>query len=566
MESATIHKKANGPSLGGTVVRIAVLYICTGRYSIFWDVFFRSCESLFLKNQEKHYFVFTESKIEHEDNSRVHRILQHRLGWPDDTLRRFHIFQKVEKELERDFDFVVFFNANCVFLEEINEEFLPTKEEGLVVVRHPGNWRKSSIFLPYERRRISLAHIPYGRGMHYVCGGINGGWTSNYLAFIRTLRSAVDLDGKKGIVARWHDESHINRYVVDKKCKILSPAYAFPDGCNLPFPKKIRLIDKRSVGGHDYLRGISEQKPKTLKERFVFRPSFPKVHTGKPVVLARLLGGMGNQMFIYATAFNLAKRLNAELALDTGALQSDAIRRYELHNLGIMDPQWRVPKFADKLLAKWFDFIKKNTLGKECWTHVACPMAYSPCLENVSGNIYLTGYWQCAKYFSEYKEELRKVLQPAPVLSPELQAWEKRLTEYPTVFVHLRRGDYTKPENMQRHGVLTLKYYEKARLQMERDGLQRQYAIFSDDPDEAKHLFRHWESSIFLPQANPLEHMYLMSKCKHAIIANSSFSWWAAWLGKTDGQRVVAPKQWFTVSAEPPLNVDDLYLPHWETV
>lgn len=564
MGIAAVFKKAIGPSLGSIIMRVAILYICTGRYSIFWDSFFRSCESRFLRDHEKHYFVFTESKILHEENSRVHRIVQHQLGWPDDTLKRFHMFQKIESCLEQSFHFVVFFNANCLFTEIIGEEFLPTKEEGLVMVRHPGNWWKPSFLFPYERRSASSAHIAYGQGAYYVCGGINGGWAPDYIAFIRALRSAVDQDERHGIVARWHDESHINRYIVDIKCKILHPGYAVPDGRNLPFTRKIRLIDKRSVGGHDYMRGISQQKSKTLKERFVFRPSFPKVQVGKPVVLARLVGGMGNQMFIYATAFGLAKRLNAELALDTGALQSDAMRHYELHNFGIMAPQWRVPKYVDKLLGRLFSFSKKVGFGKEDWTYVACPKAYSSCLENVSGNVYLTGYWQCAKYFAGYEEDLRNVLKPVPALSSELQAWELRFKEQSTVFVHLRRGDYTTPGNLQRHGVLSLEYYDNARLKMEKNGIHAQYAIFSDDPEEAKRLFRHWDNVIFPPQSSPIVHMYLMSRCEHAIIANSSFSWWAAWLGKTERQCVVAPKQWFATGVEPPFAVSDLYLPDWE--
>lgn len=547
-------------------MKIAILYICTGKYTVFWEKFFTSCEKHFLLSHEKHYFVFTNEHITNQNNARVHRIEQAQLSWPDATLKRFHMFARIANLLEENFDFIVFFNANMIFLQEIGEEFLPSPQQQLVFHLHPGYFKRSRYFLPYERRRKSTAHIPYGKGEIYVCGGVNGGYTKPYLEMIHQLRNNIDVDFASGIIAKWHDESHINNYASRGNYKINSPEYAYPDKCNLPFPQKIRIIDKASVGGHAVLRGITTEKSKNLSTRFVFRPSFPKVHTEKPLVLSRLLGGLGNQMFIYATAYALAKRMGAELALDTGALQCDKIRNYELHNFALMDPQWRVPPYGDILLEKWATIKQNLGLGKTPWTFVHCPTSYDSRLKHLHGNCYLTGYWQSPHYFSDYATEIRTLFTCPSRTIPDLLPYQHYIQEKPTVAVHLRRGDYLDPKNISRHGILPLEYYEQARAWIEQKEINCQYLIFSDAPDAAQKNFSHWDNTLIFPGYDHVQDLMLMRQCKHAIIANSSYSWWGAWLGESGGQKVVAPRQWFAPCAQPPFNIADLFPAHWKCI
>ena len=101
-------------------MKIAILYICIGKYSIFWKDFYLSCEKYFIPNAEKEYFVFTDSdKIDFEDvNKNIHKIYQKNLGWPDNTLRRFEMFLNI-RELATGCDFTFFFNGNSVFIEKI---------------------------------------------------------------------------------------------------------------------------------------------------------------------------------------------------------------------------------------------------------------------------------------------------------------------------------------------------------------------------------------------------------------------------------------------------------------
>jgi len=244
-------------------MKIAILYICTGKYTVFWDDFFLSCEKYFLKDSEKHYFVFTDGEISSFDNKRIHRIEQKNLGWPGNTLYRFKMFYGIKEKLA-DFDYIFFFNANCEFLTSIETDFLPSKEEGIVVVQHPGFFNKTPDLFSYDRNPESKAFIPAGKGSYYICGGINGGHTLPYLNLIKSLNDAIEQDDSNGIVALWHDESHINKYIQDHPYKLQNPSYCYPEYWDIPFEKIILIRSKDNYGGIDALRGLKKKKKKNI--------------------------------------------------------------------------------------------------------------------------------------------------------------------------------------------------------------------------------------------------------------------------------------------------------------
>lgn len=224
---------------------IAILYICTGKYSAFWKRFYLSFEKRFLKDCSKEYFVFTDATdIYQMEAENVHIIHQKQLGWPDDTLMRFHMFWRIREELKL-FNYIFFFNANCYCRRKINKkEFLPGKE-GLLFVQHPGMYNKKPEEFTYERNEDSLAYIPMGAGKVYICGGINGGKSQEFLMVIDELRKRIDEDKQQGIIAVYHDESHINKYAFEHpEFKLLSPSYCYPEGWKLPFKKKIIVLEK----------------------------------------------------------------------------------------------------------------------------------------------------------------------------------------------------------------------------------------------------------------------------------------------------------------------------------
>ncbi|MDY4131096.1 MAG: family 6 glucosyltransferase [Treponema sp.] len=239
--------------------KVAVLYICTGRYSIFWKKFFKACEKKFLLDSEKHYFVFTDDQsILNIKDERIHPYFQEVEEWPFPTLKRFEYFLRAKDELEK-FDFLVFMNANLVVKQKIYEkDILPQNDEKLFVTQHPGYFASSSKDFPYDRNPECSAYIPEGEGKYYFAGGFNGGKSSDFIKLMELLSENINNDLSKNIIAQWHDESQINRYMYDyrESFRILSPAYLYPQGWKIPFEKKILILDKNKKGGHNFLRGI----------------------------------------------------------------------------------------------------------------------------------------------------------------------------------------------------------------------------------------------------------------------------------------------------------------------
>lgn len=226
-------------------MRVAILYICTGKYSVFWKEFYESFEMNFLPETQKKYFVFTDSKkLPYQDKSNVCLIPQRNLGWPDNTLQRFSLFVR-EEERYKNFDYIFFMNANFLCVKKVREEdFLPT-EENLLVAEHASAHGKNPDAMSYDRNPKSLAYVPYGEGQHYVMGGLNGGKAESYLDMLHTLKKNVDTDTSNGVIAAWHDESHLNRYIIGRNdVKVLPPCYGVPEGWDLPYEAVMFIRDK----------------------------------------------------------------------------------------------------------------------------------------------------------------------------------------------------------------------------------------------------------------------------------------------------------------------------------
>lgn len=240
---------------------IGILYICTGKYDIFWKDFYLSSERYFMNNESftREYYVFTDclSLFGENKNKHIHRIEQKNLGWPNNTLKRFHIFLKIQKQLEQQTDYLFFCNANLLFKADVGPEILPPGDSnGLVGTLHPGFFAAANNEFTYERRANSSAYISKNCGKHYYAGGFSGGRTKSYLQLCETLKSWVDLDESNNITAIWHDESHINKYFTIHPPLTLSPAYLYPEGWSIPFDEIIMIRDKskQEYGGHKFLR------------------------------------------------------------------------------------------------------------------------------------------------------------------------------------------------------------------------------------------------------------------------------------------------------------------------
>lgn len=235
-------------------MKIAILTICTGKYTMFFEGLYNSCEEFFLKSHEKKYFVFTDGEILSKSN--VIKIHQQKLGWPFDTMMRFHMFNQFSEMIGK-YDYVFFLNANMIMCKEVGEEILPNElNENLMGVLHPGYYNKPIERATFERNPGSVFCVNYNEGKHYYQGCFNGGKGEDFMKMSNILANKIDVDMANGIIPIWHDESALNWYFRDKNVLSLSPSYAYPEvwGKNLygevhDVEKIAMQIDKSKFGG-----------------------------------------------------------------------------------------------------------------------------------------------------------------------------------------------------------------------------------------------------------------------------------------------------------------------------
>lgn len=212
-------------------MKIAVLYICTGKYNQFFKGFYESCEKYFFHNiANKEYFVFTDDMALSRDDN-VHLIFKQCEGFPFDSLFRFKMFKSIEKEL-KTFDYIYFFNSNAEFKSYVSEELLPQPKTKLICGLWPihRKFLTGYAFYPYERNKKSLAYIaPHEKPYLYYMGGLNGGEANAYLEMINQLADNIQTDYDHGIIAKVHDESHLNKYFRTHPCTAVPKEYCCPE-------------------------------------------------------------------------------------------------------------------------------------------------------------------------------------------------------------------------------------------------------------------------------------------------------------------------------------------------
>jgi hypothetical protein len=246
---------------------IGILYLCTGPYKLFWKDFYDSFEKYFLTNINKHYYVFAEKFDQglekYIDDEKVTLIHIDAMPWPLITLLRFRYFLSIENLLKQH-DYLMFSNANIICNNLVTaDEFLPDESIGqeMSYCQHPGYWKTQIYNVPFDRNKKSNAYIPYNCGEHYVIGAMFAGKTEAFLRMSHVLNERIKDDLKKNIIARWHDESHLNRYIVGKEnYKLLSPSYCYPFGFDLPVERKISAVSKQAKFDVKTFKGANESK------------------------------------------------------------------------------------------------------------------------------------------------------------------------------------------------------------------------------------------------------------------------------------------------------------------
>lgn len=276
------------------------------------------------------------------------------------------------------------------------------------------------------------------------------------------------------------------------------------------------------------------------------------------MIISQLSGGLGNQMFQYAAAQSLAWRLKTDCLVDTSALKIN-IRKYEL-NIFSITPKIvklyeipfdfylnRLPGF--RLIEPWIG--NRNLLFKKIKRYKEMTdFTFDSEFNRLYGNIYLEGYFQSEKYFNQFASKIRDAFtfKVSPT-KPNIIILDE-IIKTNSISVHIRRGDYISDlATNQFHGTCPISYYESAFRLIKSLIKNPTFFVFSDDPDwTKKNIIPPGDTKYIGHNLNNLayEDMRLMSKCKHHIIANSSFSWWGAWLNPNPQKIVVAPKKWLS--------------------
>lgn len=262
------------------------------------------------------------------------------------------------------------------------------------------------------------------------------------------------------------------------------------------------------------------------------------------MVIVRLYGGLGNQMFQYATGLALTKRLKTKILLDT-AWFDDVINHPELTYRTYELDQFRIKPGTFGPLDKISMKLSPPVIFHEKST------SYSCAFQELRGNVILDGYWQSYKYFADYSTAIRRAFKFPFRPKPQNAKVINYIQSVNSVALHVRRGDYKTKQGKEFHGLIPISYYSKAITEISKKINDPHFFIFSDEIDWAK---RHLKSSyplVYIDSNSPnkgSEDMQLMTACKHFVIANSSFSWWAAWLNENPKKIVIAPEKWFANS------------------
>jgi hypothetical protein len=283
------------------------------------------------------------------------------------------------------------------------------------------------------------------------------------------------------------------------------------------------------------------------------------------MIIVRLQGGLGNQLFQYAAGKALAAKLDKPFKLETiTSLQKDKRRHIalnELHTDFDLASIKEVKEFVSfsKLYRHNPAFFSK--FGKNIYREPH--FHFDNNFFQLNDPVFLDGFWQSPLYFKDIEKIIRQEFTVKPELIKNVIAKGKELEDKPSIAVHIRRGDFLNEKIAAYHGVLSPFYYERAiRAVKEKDPAASVY-FFSDDIEWVKKniaVDRNAELvSAFTKSA--IEDFYLMTKCRHNIIANSSFSWWPAWLNTHSDKIIVAPKKWFADKSG--LDTNDLLPTDW---
>ncbi len=271
-----------------------------------------------------------------------------------------------------------------------------------------------------------------------------------------------------------------------------------------------------------------------------------------------VFGGLGNQMFQYAAARALADQLEVKVCIDQSLLnihsKNITPRHYEL-DLFFLKHHEKITSSEKMsfLFHKIYPKIRHTIFGKKIANHYKLyeekdAFNFDSNFLSLQDNTLLLGYFQSEKYFASFQDIVRKCFIFKKRLSGENAKVADKIKSSNAVSIHIRRGDYvSNKKSANTYASVSSEYYEKAIKRIREQIGNPVFFVFSDDPEEAKKIIS-FPGTVYVDWNKGQESyidMQLMSLCKHNIIANSSFSWWGAWLNENKEKLVIAPANWF---------------------
>ena len=292
------------------------------------------------------------------------------------------------------------------------------------------------------------------------------------------------------------------------------------------------------------------------------------------MVISYIIGGLGNQMFQYAAGRALSLERNESLHLDISGFNGYTLHQgFELSRVFVCPAViaskteirdilgWQHLPGIKRILARpSIEVFRRNGFVVEPHFH------YWQEISQIPHNCYLAGYWQSEKYFQAYASKIRADFTFKLPMTDINTKLAEQITQVNAVSLHVRRADYvSSAKNNSMYGVCSLDYYQAAIAYISERVINPQFFIFSDDMAWVKDHLNVGMTCQYIEHNQGSESyidMRLMSLCRHHIIANSSFSWWGAWLSANPEKIVVRPKKWFVNDN----NIVDLIPFDWKSV
>lgn len=305
--------------------------------------------------------------------------------------------------------------------------------------------------------------------------------------------------------------------------------------------------------------------------------------------------GLGNQMFQYAAARALSLEKNVPLKVDIRSYEGYSRREYELEKFfNLQTEKATIAEcdsyyYAHPVKKTWNKIFPNNKIREYTLpydergtkrfllmsydkifppykrsTYIEPHYHYDENFLSTSSNVYLQGFWMSWRYFSKYDTIIRRDFTFRHNMVERLKSFAAKLQNETSVSLHIRRTDFAAPGMLQLKGLLPPSYYGKAIELLQSKFSDAVFYIFSDDLNWVKENIQVENVQLkFIDKSvasSPLDDFYLLSQCRHNIIANSTFSWWAAYLNNNPDKIVVAPKKWYV---HPSINCKDVFPPLW---